>query len=396
MKKIKIILFLSLIFLLSCERSDSESTAQKPKPVLNARFEPTMGGAIITFDLPDDKSIHFVKAEYTLKNGQTITRAASYFSNSIEIDGYNDEEEYNVELFSVNYDGVSSDPVVLKIKPLGSSLNEVAESFKISPYFSSARLNWENRLGDWLQIVLEIVSKDKTVIQTEYTQSDGINSMLIKNLLSEQYSFTAYVKDRYGNESKKIDLGSFTPLVDYKIEKGNWAYVPNYELPEGRQNSDIIYQEGRLTKFWDDIIDDANLNNLNFFVSAQGFPFSYYIDMGRLIKISRLKVWQREQVWSMPHYYYNGQNVKTFELWVSKDKINWERARRATIVRPSNSTVALEEAREGHEFIIYEDDPKFTPEFRYLEFRGIETFGMQDQYASLSEITLFGIEEKDF
>ena len=88
--------------------------------------------------------------------------------------------------------------------------------------------------------------------------------------------------------------------------------------------------------------------------------------------------------------------IKSIQLLGSKDKINWERARRATIVRPSNSTVALEEAREGHEFIIYEDDPKFTPEFRYLEFRGIETFGMQDQYASLSEITLFGIEEKDF
>lgn len=98
----------------------------------------------------------------------------------------------------------------------------------------------------------------------------------------------------------------------------------------------------------------------------------------------------------MPHYYYNGQNLRTFELWISKDKINWERVRRATIVKSMSETIALEEAREGHEFVVYPDDPKFTPEFRYLEFRGIESFGMEDQYACLSEITLYGIEENDF
>ncbi|SFK89831.1 protein of unknown function [Porphyromonadaceae bacterium KH3CP3RA] len=396
MKNYSITIYMLLILLVSCKQNESDDLTLKPKPVLNAKFEPNMGGGIISYDLPDDESIHFVKAVYTLKAGQTIERASSYFSTSIEIDGYDDTSEHEVKLYSVNYDGILSDPVLLKIKTLGSPLDDIVESFNITPYFSSAKLTWENEAGAWVQIIIEIETKDRTVIQTEYTMNTGNNEMVIKNLSAENYHFKGYVKDKYGNESKKVDIGSFIPYVDYKIDKSDWNYVPNHELPEGRVNSDLIFQEGRLTKFWDDMIDDALLNNLNFFVSAQGFPFSYYIDLGRMVKISRFKVWQREKVWSMPHYYYNGQNLKTFELWISKDKINWERVRRATIIKPMSETAALEEAREGHEFVIYPDDPKFSPEFRYLEFRGIESFGIEDQYACLSEITLFGIEKKDF
>ncbi len=395
MKNFCFIFFLMILFV-SCKQNDIEEMAIKPKAVLNAQFEPNMGGGLITYELPDDESIHFVKAVYTLKNGQTIERASSYFSTSIEIEGYDDTTEHEIRLYSVSYDGVLSDPVILHIQTLGSPLDDIVETFQVKPYFSSAKLTWENPTGAWVQVVVEIETKDRTVVQTEYNMNEGLNEMTIKNLSSESYHFRGLVKDKYGNESKKVDIGSFTPYVDYKIDKTEWNYIPNHELPEGRVNSDLIFQEGRLTKFWDDMIDDALLNNLNFFVSSQGFPFSYYIDLGRMVKISRFKVWQREKVWSMPHYYYNGQNLRTFELWISKDKINWERVRRATIVKPMNETIALEEAREGHEFVVYPDDPKFTPEFRYLEFRGIESFGMEDQYACLSEITLYGIEENDF
>jgi len=396
MKKYITTITILLILFVSCKDSENEKISIKPKSVLNAKFEPSMGGGIITYDLPDDESIHFVKATYTLKTGQVIERASSYFTNSIEIEGYDDTGEHEILLYSVSYDGQLSDPVILRIQTLGSPLEDIVESFQIKPYFSSARLTWENPTGAWVQVIIEIETKDRTVVQTEYNMNEGFNEMIIKNLSAESYHFRGLVKDKYGNESKKVDIGSFTPYVDYKIDKTEWNYIPNHELPDGLENADLIFQEGRLTKFWDDMIDDALLNNLNFFVSSQGFPFSYYIDMGRMVKISRFTVWQREKNWAMPHYYYNGQNLRTFELWISKDKINWERVRRATIVKSMSETIALEEAREGHEFVVYPDDPKFSPEFRYLEFRGIESFGMEDQYACLSEITLYGIEENDF
>lgn len=396
MEKTIFILLTLLIILVSCTTENIDNALEKPKPILNAWFKPLSGGGVVFYDLPDDESIHFVKAEYVLNTGKVISRASSFFSDSIVIDGYNDNNEHEVKLFSVNFDGETSDPYILKIKTLGSPLNEIVKTFTITPSFSSAKLSWNNESGVWTQVILEISSKDKTVVQTEYRMQKGVDNMWIRNLASEKYQFTVYLKDRYGNTSSRVDLGSFTPYVDYELAKSEWKYIPNDELPEGKENSDLIFQEGRLTKFWDGMIDDVSLNNLNYFYSSKGFPFSYFIDLGRIIKMSKVKVWQRESNWQIQPYYYNGQNLKTFELWISNDKVNWERVRRATILKPSNPTTAFEEAREGHEFIIYDDDPKFTPEFRYLQFTGIETFGMGDPYACLSEITLFGIEEKDF
>lgn len=385
-----------LTFIISCTPENSDGSAEKPKPITNAWFEPIIGGCIIYYDLPKDESVHSVKAEYTLSTGQKITRASSFFSDSMIIDGFNDDREHEVKLSSVNFDGVSSDPYVVNIRTLGSQLDEIVKTFKISPNFSSAKLTWNNETGIYTQIVLEIITKDKTVVQTEFRMNEGMDEMWIRNLSNEEYSFVAYVKDRYGNMSPKADLGSIIPFIDYKLDKSNWTHVPDSELPEGMENADFVFQEGRLTKFWDDIIDLISLNNLNIFYSSQGFPFSYFIDLGRNVKMSKVRIWQRENRGSSTPYYYTGQNVKTFELWISKDKINWEMVRRATILVPPNPTTALEEARTGHEFIIYDDDPHFTPEFRYLQFKGIESFGMEDQYACLSEITLYGVEEIDF
>lgn len=395
--KNSIYILLTLLFVMaSCADESRDNTVVKPKPIQNAQFKPLSGGGVIYYDIPDDESIHFVKAEYALNTGKVITRASSFYSDSIVIDGFDDSEEHAVKLYCVNFEGVTSDPYTLKIRTEGSPLAEILNTFQISPSFSSAKLSWENETGLWIQVVLEITTKDKTVVQTEYSMLEGMNEMWIRNLANEEYLFAAYLKDRYGNLSAKVNLGSFIPLVDYKLDKSTWDHIPNDELPEGMENADLLFQEGRITKFWDDMIDDVMENNLNYFYSSKGFPFSYFIDLGRSVKISKVKVWQRESNWQIQPYYYNGQNVKTFEIWISNDKINWERVRRATILKPANQTTAYEEAREGHEFLIYEDDPRFTPEFRYLEFRGIETFGMGDQYATLSEITLFGIEEKDF
>lgn len=395
MKNVLYSIALCILLLTACQEKEQNVNVEKPQPVTEVTFEPNLGGGIIRYALPDDETVSFVKACYTLNNGKEVTRASSYFSDFIEIDGYDDSDDHVVTISTVNFSGVSSDPVTITINTLGSPLEAIAGTFEVAPYFSSAKVSWDNETGATIQIVAEIEFGGKTVIQSMDTNSPGRNSMSIQNLNAEDYTIRAYVKDIYDNESSKVNLGTIKPYVDYKIDKTAWNYVGNDQLPEGLHNADIIFQEGRLTKFWDDEIDDATKDNLNFFVAYQGYPFSYFLDMGRPIRISRFRVWQRDEIWSGPHFYYQGSNVKTFELWVSNDKVNWTKIRRATIVEPSNSATALEEARAGHEFIVYEDDPHFTDTFRYLEFRGIESFG-DNSSGCLSEITLYGVEEKDF
>ena len=186
-------MMLLLIFIISCTTGNSDLNADKPMPITNAWFKPILGGCIIYYDLPNDEGIHSVNAEYTLSTGQKITRASSFYTDSIIIDGFNDTYEHEVKLFSVNFDGVFSDPYIVNISTLGSQLNEIAQTFKISPNFSSAKLTWNNETGIYTQIVLEITIKDKTVVQTEYKMNEGKDEMWIRNLTDEEYSFVAYV-----------------------------------------------------------------------------------------------------------------------------------------------------------------------------------------------------------
>lgn len=377
------------MFIISCESSQETTNPDRPLPIQSAHFESFKGGCIVYFELPSDESIHHVKAVYKLESGKEITRAVSYFSDSIIIDGFHNSDNYDLKLYTVNYLNIESNPYILKIKPDKSPLDDIVNSVKIIPSFSSVQVSWTNETGIWLQIFVEVSNQDDKLIITEYNMDEGNNSFYINNLYKTPYNFTVYIHDRYGNATDTVDLGMIEPLEDSVITKSNWSIIPDSNLPDSMFNADLIFQEGRIYHFWDDIIDNANDQNLNFFYSSIGFPFSYYIDLNQSIKLSRFKIWQREFRGADISYQYKGQNVKSFELWISNDKLNWEKLGVYTISKPSNPETAVKEAKDGHEFFVY-DIPQFSPEFRYLRFKGLESFGMEDQYACLSEITLYG------
>ncbi|MGI6074715.1 MAG: DUF5000 domain-containing lipoprotein, partial [Fermentimonas sp.] len=70
---------------------------------------------------------------------------------------------------------------------------------------------------------------------------------------------------------------------------------------------------------------------------------------------------------------------------------DWEFVGRYRIVKPSSVIEANNEARNGHEFLFYPDNPRFTRPFRYLRYKAIKQFsgGLS---GCVSELTLFGTE----
>jgi hypothetical protein len=226
----------------------------------------------------------------------------------------------------------------------------------------------------------------------------------------------------YANETERIDFGVYTPLTDAPITKRYWNFLrdnllfgnrwdytsgefvhqqrplPDWEhiwRHDSMRNALEVNVEGRIQHFWDNVYDYAPVNNLNYFMSGNiGFPFSYFIDMGREIVASRLKIWQRDWGTSL----YGGPNIETFEIWISNDQDptdgildDWEFVGRYTIVQPTDPLQARFEARNGHEFVLFPDDPQFTRPFRYLRFKAIQSFS-GGNYGAASEITLWGTE----
>ena len=98
----KLILFTLFCFIsFSCSKSEDGDT--NPPSVLTVdSVTPTNGGGVISYTLPNDTDILYVRAEYTNSNGVDVNRASSYHNNSIEIDGLNQTTPFIITLYVVD------------------------------------------------------------------------------------------------------------------------------------------------------------------------------------------------------------------------------------------------------------------------------------------------------
>lgn len=420
-KQMNIALGLLLIFMniIGCNDS-TENTAdtQAPGVVTNVSFTPTHGGGYFLYTLPSDADFLFLRADYKLDNGIGVSKSSSVYSDTLFIEGLGQEKEYMVQLYSVDRNNNVSQAVEQRVTPLSSNTKQVLETVDIIPGFSSVIINWENKLKQVIDVCVEVKIGDKKALKiiSSNLQNDRF---VIEGLEGKSHTFSAYIQDSYGNKSEVRYFGSLTPLYDGKLSKDKWIFLRNdllygnkwdysshtdptqqtpFEEYKGAFSSDSLknakesHFEGRIQKFWDDEYDSNAKKNLNYFHSgAQVYPFSYFIDMGRIIRGSRFAVWQRD---TNP---YKGENVIVCELWISNDQNpldgigNWELLGKYKIIKPSDPMMAKNEVIEGHHFDIYPEEPKFTKPFRYLRYKAIEQ-GDGNNTGCMSEITLYGEE----
>src|SRR5687768_4629002 len=93
--------------------------------VTNVTVENRPGYSKITYSVPGDKNLLYIQAEYVPTNGQATETKASYYEDSLLVNGFADTLEHEVKLYSVTRCGVKSEPVVVKIKPLESPIFKV-------------------------------------------------------------------------------------------------------------------------------------------------------------------------------------------------------------------------------------------------------------------------------
>lgn len=426
----------SLVFMFSSCDSDNDGNGDVTPPVQvdNVTFKPENGGGTFFYKVPEDEDILFVKAVYTLDSEKTIYKASSFYADSLSIEGLGSVKPYKVELVSVDRTGNESKPVIQEITPLEPTTDIVLSSLIVIPSFSSVFVSWENpqRKNIVIGITYEV---DGHSIVTKYASNDLKDNFLIDDLDIKSYNFTVDIADDFENVTEPKEYNDVTPFSDELLDKSKFSFLRDELLPDSMNETwlelDETGQEVTMTRtlsraekeggykgldgsednwnaeersldgfiqlFWDGIVDDGVLRNKNFFsTGAKGsIPFSYYIDLGQEVQMSRFRVWQRD--WDsratgndQSGNAYGGENVEIFELWISNDKVNWERVRRANIVKPFDEVEAKQEAIDGHHFIAYPEAPKFTKTFRYLEYRGLKRFDGGSTVCNASEISIYG------
>ena len=395
--KILSIFLISFVTLLGCKDDDGQDSTP-PGSLLVENITPTNGGGIISYSLPDDSDILFVRAEYTNSLGIDVYRVSSSHNNFIEIDGLNQNTPVQVKLFVIDENENMSQPVDIEFTPLPSFIYLVQESITITPDLGGVKLEWENEAEKTVYVHLHIVNAGEEEIRI-LSSNNASESVFVRGLESVEMTFLTKVEDFDGNITELEEKAILTPLFEEMIDKSTWTLMSQLSV-----NGDAW--EGQTTAFWDDVVDTAETNSDNsYFIiwrdqngGTLNWPLDIVIDLNKNVRVHRLKVWQRAFWYGGPTgipYYYQEENMRSFDLYASNNSVDWTLLGQFDIGDPSdeNGNIPqdfIDAAANGHDF----DLDGVSEPFRYLKFSLTSNYG-SDTYVHGSEITLWGLDDVD-
>src|SRR5246127_5316207 len=113
---------LLILLLGSCKKNEGfngpvSNDKTKPGIVTDVKVKNLNGAAYITYTLPNSPNLLYVQAQYNI-NGKTIRQTkASYYTDTVLVDGFAKSQDYQVTLWSVSRANVQSDPITVTVHP---------------------------------------------------------------------------------------------------------------------------------------------------------------------------------------------------------------------------------------------------------------------------------------
>lgn len=393
--QIKKIIFSIFLITLTFSCSKNEDVDSTPPGILsNISVVPTNGGGIISYSLPSDNDISYVRAEYTNSQGEEVFRVSSRYNTSLEINGLNQTTSIKVRLYVVDENENISDEVEIELTPLESFIYLVQQSIEISPDLGGVKITWENIATKTVFVYVHILNGTDETIRI-LSSDNAEESLFIRGLDAVEMTFSTKVEDFDGNITDLQVVGNYTPLFEEKIEKNTWTLIASQSI-----NGNAY--EGRTVNFWDDIVDTVETDSDNsYFIATRennggslNFPLDIVIDLNKNVKIKRFKLWQRAYWYQGGGvtYHYQEENLKSFNLYASNDAQSWELLGEFDIGDPRDSAgnipaSAFQEAIDGHDFSL----DNTSEQFRYLKISITSNYGSTIITVG-SEITLYGLD----
>lgn len=401
--KTKYIVFLYLIVFasLSCKKKGEINEPVNNDPIVPAQVSNVTvvngnGKATLTYSVPNDPHLLYVKAVYNATSGQQFETKASYYNNSLVVEGFADTSVHQVKLYSVSRSSVESAPIIVKIKPLVSPLWLTYKSLKIDNAFGGYNLTAVN--PDRSDITI-IVTKKNVFNEYEidnnksvYSRADSILSK-IRGLdtTSQRYGFL--VKDRWGNKTDTIYM-TVKPFYETELPR---TLFSEFNLPgdapqwNNGETSVRGMWDGRLgwpgVSFTSQIPGGANPHMITF-------------NSGGLSRISRIHIRpypEYNSVTQLNRFYYL-TTMKRFEIYGSANPSlsgaldnSWYLLGSYVINKPSGLPYGTDDATDiatASAGFNLDADLK-APKVRYIRIRCLENFG-GGTAQSISEIGVYG------
>jgi len=400
-KRILYIIILLMPFIwFSCKEEGRidfiDDNAPAPAQVTDVKVENRPGGALLTYTLPEDENLLYVRAEYEIQPGVVRNTKSSYLKDSLVLDGFGSPGLYDVKLFSVGKNEKESSPKIVQINPTTPPVRLASKSFRDT--FGGVAIDFVNPTKASLAIVLMADTANQGYLSeliTYYT-SAAKGSFTYRGesgLDPVQYDFSMYIRDRWGNLSDTVSA-TVTPWFEEYVTKNTWAeFTLPGDLPQ-------INSSLPLRRIWDEVYTGDGFHGQESGEAAK-LPSTLTWDMGKTVKLSRLKLWPRDQAddrWKRGH-------PKVFEIWGSNwpnpdgsMDSSWIPLGRFECVKPSgpgtqitDEDVAFALAGIDFDFVISDFAPDPTIPVRYIRFRTLSTFAnMAYSTVSICEISFWG------
>jgi hypothetical protein len=360
------------------------SSESIPPPVSNINVENMSGGAKITYTVPSDPNMLYIKAIWEI-NGVERTAKSSVYTDALLLEGFGDTKEYKVKLYSVSTAEKISSPVEVTVKPLKAPVQQVFESLKVIADFGGINTSFLNPSGG--NVIINILTKDGqgNLIPTDkFYTSITTGAFSTRGFNSTARDFAVFVKDRWNNTSDTL-FTRLTPIFEAQLNKSLFKEVMPYP---GDINTSLFATTYPMKNLWDN-----NLTNFYHSAYGTGMPESFTINLGAETKLSRLKYYQRIS----GSFYYSSACPKIFEIWGANNPDvdggwnNWTKLMVCESTKPSGlpvGTITNEDkakADAGEDFTF----PVGVPAVRYLRIRIMETWAKTD-YIHFNELTFWG------
>ncbi|RXF71699.1 DUF5000 domain-containing lipoprotein [Arcticibacter tournemirensis] len=361
-----------------------------PLNVSNVKVSPTPGGAVLTYKLPSDPNLSYIKAVYEIQPGVFREAKSSRYTDTLRLVGFGDTLKHAVKVFSVGKNEKVSEPISVDVIPRTPAVRSVFATADFSSTFGGVSISFKNPDKAELSIVIMRDSTGNntwTKVATFYTAAVAGN-FAARGLESEPQKFAMFVRDRWNNRSDTL-FKTLTPKFEVEIPKTTWTALV---LPTDQT---ALAEPGFvLSNLWNKVIGipgtGANYASSN----SSTLPQWFTIDLGKKVLMSRFKMFMD----AADGHCYVGSGVKRFELWGSNSPdtdggwTQWQLLGTFETFKPSGLPLGQATAEDTNYASILGCDYGFDnqpPAVRYLRWKTLETYASPGQVV-IAEISLWG------
>lgn len=382
----------------SCKKSESNiqvvsKDQTKPGPVTDVKVTNFHGGAYITYKLPAAANLLYVLADYKINDNKGRQTKASYYTDTIMVDGFARTQDYKVTLYAVSRADIKSDPVEVTVHPQLPDYLLVNTNLTLSPDFGGMNVFGLNITK--APVAVHVIAENKLTSkydesEPQYISTDTVN-FSIRGFEDKPQKFGVFTSDKYGNYSDTVFV-TLTPLREVLLDKSK---MYTYHLASDSQ----IGYGWEFRYFFDGNVGDPGWHTL----PGGNPPIQGTVGLGVKAQLSRFTLWERIASG------YGYANPKQFTLWgSSKDAPvdialpstaavgtvvgDWTNIGNYNYPPPPSGLPANQANAQDLSFMATGVNFNITinaPSVKFIRFVTRQTWGGVD-YSNLMEISFFG------